>query len=102
MFFWRVYELSFVFGWFSRKMDESGVLPREVGIPCTSIGPRQGMACPHRGVAKREVWAASGTPRGSKATPRLRSTSQRSIVHNMKIFMLCFVLLFRYSEDLSI
>ena len=47
-----------------------GVLHRGVGIPRSIIGPCQGVACPHRGVAEREVWTASRTPRCSTATPR--------------------------------
>ena len=35
-----------------------GVLCRGVGIPHSSIGPRQGVACPRRGVAKREDLAS--------------------------------------------
>ena len=31
-----------------------GVLRCGVGIPRSSIGPRQGVACPRRGVAERE------------------------------------------------
>ena len=72
-----------------------GVLRHGVGIPRSSVGPR-------RGVAEREVWTASGTLRRCKATSWRRSTSQRSIVHSMEIFMFCFVLLTLYSEDLSI
>ena len=74
MFFWRVYEFSFVFGWFSRKLDEiskiwviSGVLHRDVGIPRNSVGrhqgvacPRRGVACPRCGVAEREAWSSLG------------------------------------------
>ena len=85
-----------VFGWISEKMDEirkiwaiSGVLHRGVGTLCSSLGPRQGVACPRRNVAKRRLGQASGTP-------------QQSTVHSMEIVVFCFVLFFRYSEDLSI
>ena len=66
-----------VFSWIYGKRDEiskyekiSGLLRRGVGIPHSSVSPRQGVACPRYGVAEREVWTASGTPRRSKATPR--------------------------------
>ena len=38
-----------------------GVLHRGVGIPSSSVGPRQGVACPHRDVVEREDWLALGT-----------------------------------------
>ena len=68
MFFWRVYEYSFVFGWFSRKNDEimkiwvnHGVLRCGVGIPHSGVAfPRSGVACPHRSVAEREDLASLG------------------------------------------
>ena len=82
--------------------ENFGVLCSGVGIPHSSVGPLQGVACPRRSMAEKEVWTASGTSRRSKATPRQRSTPQRSTVHNMEIFVFCFVLLFRYFEDLSI
>ena len=98
-----------VFSWIYGKRDEIskiwanfGVLCHSVGIPRSSVGPRHGLV-------EREVWTASGTPRHSKAMSRRRSTPQRSSamlrhsnVHNMEIFVLCFVLLSRYSKDLSI
>ena len=41
-------------------------IPRSgVGIPRSSLGPCQGVACPRRGVAEREVWTSLGTPRRS-------------------------------------
>ena len=58
MFFWKVYECSFVFGWFSRKMEEiikiwavSGVLRYVVGIPTQQHRPtpRHGLSTPWRG-----------------------------------------------------
>ena len=73
MFFWRVYEYSFVFGWFSRKMDEImkvwanyGVLRCGVGIPRSSVGLHQGVACPRRYVAEREDLASLGYAQGTK------------------------------------
>ena len=56
-----------VFGWIFGKMDEIskiwanfGVLHRSVGIPCSSVGPRQGVEGPCRGVVKREAWISLG------------------------------------------
>ena len=98
-----------VFGWISRKNDEIskilanfGVLRRGIGIPPSSVGPRQGMACPCCGVAKRRLGQALGTPRRSKVKSWRRPTPQRNTVDNMKIFVFCFVFLFRYSKKLSI
>ena len=54
-----------VFGWISGKRDEIikiwanfGVLRRGIGIPCSSIGPHQGVA--RCSVAKREAWTSLG------------------------------------------
>ena len=54
---------------------------------CSSVGPRQGVACPRRDLAEKRLEQASGTPRHSRATPR------RSTIHNMEIFgvLFCFV-----------
>ena len=88
-----------VFGWIYGKMDEiskiwaiSGVLRRGVGIPRSSIGPRQGVACPRGDVAEREVWTASGTPQHSSATQRRNYCSQHG---NFRV-LFCFAIpLFR-------
>ena len=102
-----------VFRWVFGKMDEINkiwanfeILCRGVGIPRSNVSPRQGVTCPHRGMAERRLGQASGTPRHSKATPRRRPTSQyssamlwRSTVHRMEIFVFCHVLLFHYSKD---
>ena len=53
------------------------VLRCGIGIPRSNVGPRQGVACPHLNVAKKEVWTASGTPRRSKSMPRQRPMPQR-------------------------
>ena len=50
------------------------VLRHGVRIPRSSIGPRQGVVCPHRGVAKRRLGQASGSLRRSKTTLRRRPT----------------------------
>ena len=44
----------------SANLGNFGVLRRDVGIPRSIVGPRQGMACPHSGVAKREAWTSLG------------------------------------------
>ena len=56
-----------VFGWISEKMKEIskiweilGVLRRDVGIPRSSIGSRQGVACPRCSVAERGTWSSLG------------------------------------------
>ena len=53
--------LLFLVG-FLEKVEKScksgqtvGVLHRGVGIPRSSVGPCQGVACPRRSVAEREV-----------------------------------------------
>ena len=60
-----------VFGWIYGKRDEInkirenfGVLRHGLGIPHSNIGPRRGMA-------EREVWTASGTPRHSYCSQRV-------------------------------
>ena len=77
MFLWRVYDFSFGFGRISGKMDEiskiwaiSGDLRSRVGSPHNNVGPRQGMACPCHGMAKRGLGQASGTPQRSSAMPQ--------------------------------
>ena len=107
MFFWKVYEFSFVFGWISRKMEEIskiwanyGVLCYGVGALRSSIGPHQGMACPRCGMAEKGLGQALGMPQRSSATPRRRSTPQRSSAtsrssycsHHGKFW--CFVLFY--------
>ena len=49
----------------------SGVLSCNVGIPHSSVGPCQGMACPRRGVAERGLGQASGMPRRSYYSQRV-------------------------------
>ena len=51
-----------VFGWIFGKRDKNQqlwvtfrVLCHGVGIPCSNVGPHQGVASPCRGVAEREV-----------------------------------------------
>ena len=36
------------------------VLRCDVGIPCSSVSPRQGVACPRHGAAEREAWTSLG------------------------------------------
>ena len=67
------------------NLEIYGVLRRCVGIPRSSVGPPQGMVCPRRDMAEKEVWKALGM-------------LQRSTIHNMENFGLlsCFVIpLFR-------
>ena len=77
------------FGCIFAKMDKINknlgnfwVLRHGVGITCNSVGPRQGVA---------ESGVSYGLEYADVAT-----------IHSMEIFVLCFVFLFRYSEDLSI
>ena len=63
-----------VFGWISGKRVEIrkiwanfGVLRRGIGIPHSSVGPHQGVACPLHGVAECRSGPASGTLRCSFA-----------------------------------
>ena len=72
----------------------SRVLRRGIGIPRSSVDPLQGLACPRRGVAKRGLGKASGTPQRSSATSRRWSMPWRSTVHNMENFgvLSCFVI----------
>ena len=65
----------------SANLEIFGVLRPCVGIPRSGVGPRQGVACPHRGMDKMRLGQASGTPRHSKATPQRRPTPQHSIIH---------------------
>ena len=64
--FGDVFGLFWVFGWISGKMDKIsksgnfGVLGLSVGIPRSSVGPRQGVACPRRGAAERRLGQALG------------------------------------------
>ena len=55
------------------------------------VGPHQGMAWPRGGLDKPRVHRSVEVLLRGVAT-----------VHNMEIFVFCFVLLFHYSEDLSI
>ena len=70
-----------------------GVLRHNVGTPRDNKGPCHGMACPHRGVAESGVSDRLGF------TPLCHDVAT---VHSMEILCFCFVLPFRYSEDLSI
>ena len=57
--------------------------------PRSGEGPCQGVAC------HAVAWS-----RGENGQPRVRRGE--AIVHSMKNVVFCFVLLFRYSKDLSI
>ena len=86
----------------SAKSGNFGVLRRGVRIPRSSIGPRQGVVCPRRSLAEREIWTASSTPRCSKATPQRRLTPRCSYCSQHGNFCVLFFFLFCYFEDLSI
>ena len=66
-----------------------GVLRRGIGIPHSSVGP-------HHGMAVEEACTSLGL-RCDEGLRRGVAT-----VHNMEISVFCLVLLFCYSEDLSI
>ena len=78
------------FGIFGKIWAISGVLRRSVGIPHSSVGPRQGVACPHYGVAERDIWKALGKPQRSNAMPRRRFTPQRSYCSQRVDFCVLF------------
>ena len=73
----------------STNLGNFGVLRCNVGIPRSSVSPRQGVACPRRGAAEREAWTS------------LDKGLRRSVALFTDMCF-CHVLLFRYSEDLSI
>ena len=55
--------LGFVVGFLEKRAKSAnlgnfGVLRRGVGIPRSSVGPRQGVAGPCRGVTEREAWTS--------------------------------------------
>ena len=66
--FGDAFGLFWGFGWIYGKSDEISkiwanfrVLHHDVGIPRSSVGPRQGVACPRHGVAARRLGQASGS-----------------------------------------
>ena len=70
------------------------VLRLGVGIPYSSVGPRQGVACPHCGVVEMRHGQASGTLR-RKGLHHSIAVLRRNIatVHSMKFFvfvLFCF------------
>ena len=104
MFFWRVYEYSFVFGWFSRKRDEImkiwanyGVLRCGMGIPTQQRRPmpRGGMSTPRPGSE-----GGFGQPRVRRGVAMLRCGKglRHSVVvlchTTWKILVFCFVFVF--------
>ena len=42
----------------SANLGNFGVLRRSVGIPHSSVSPRQGVACPRCDVVEREAWTS--------------------------------------------
>ena len=62
MFFYKVYEFSLVFGWFSRKKGRNqqnleifGVLRCGVGTPRRNVGPFHSVAWLHHGVEREAL-----------------------------------------------
>ena len=100
MFFRRVYEFSFDFGWISRKIDEISkfgqfrgptLQRRDPTLQCKST-PRRG----HEGGLDKP-WVRRGVTKLHRSVAMLR--------RGVALFIdmcFCHVLLFRYSEDLSI
>ena len=106
MFFWRVYEFSFDFGWISGKMDEINKSGQFRGPTPQRRAPtqqrkstlRRGMPTPQHG---RE--GGLDKPRVRRGIAKLRRIAV--LCHGVALFTdmcFCHVLLFRYSEDLSI
>ena len=95
MFFLRVYEFYFDFGWISGKMDEISKFRQFRGPMPQCRDPTQ--------QRKSTLRHGMPTPRcdrqGGLDKPRRRPTPWHSTVHR---HVFCHVLLFRYSEDLSI
>ena len=77
----------------SANLGNFGVLHRGVGIPRSSVIPRQGVACPHRGMAEREAWTSL-----RYATACLRRSV--ATVHNMEIFVFLFCFVFPLLQGL--
>ena len=75
----------------------SRVLCQGVGIPRSSVGPHQGLACPCRGVAKRGLGQASGMLHCGDGVRR-----GITLFTAWKFLVFFHVLLSSYSEDLSI
>ena len=75
----------------SANLGNFGVLRRGVGIPLNSVSPRQGVACPRRGATKREAWTLLRLGKGLRRSVALFTD-----------MCFCHVLLFCYSENLSI
>ena len=44
----------------STNLGNFGVLRYNVGIPRSSVSPRQGVACPHYDATEREAWTSLG------------------------------------------
>ena len=100
MFFWRVYEFSFDFGWISRKMDE-----------ISKSGQFQGPTSWHRDPTQQRKSMPRCDREGGLDKPRVRrgvAKLRRSIavlrcgIALFTYMCFCHVFLFRYFEDLSI
>ena len=86
MFFWRVYEFSFDFGWISGKMDEISKFGQFRGLTLRRRDPTQ---------------QRKSTPRCSREGGLDKPQVRRGVAL-FTYMCFCHVLSFRYSDDLSI
>ena len=106
MFFWRVYEFSFDFGWISGKRDEISKSRQFRGpTPRRKDSSQQRKSMPRRGMSTPRHGQKGGLdkPRIHRGVAKLRCGE--GLRHSIALFTdmcFCHVLLFRYSKDLSI
>ena len=93
MFFWIIYEFSFVFDWNSRKMDQKRKIQAIVGglrsgeeTPRSGEGPHSGEGPPRRSEALKEGW------------PGLRFFAEKSLFTAWKCCFFVSFCFFRCSE----
>ena len=75
-----------VFGWIFGKIDQKRKIWAITEVLRSGEGPRSGEGSPCHSEAEREGWPDLGF----------------ATVHSMEMLCFCFVLFFRFSEDLSI
>ena len=107
MFFWRVYEFSFDFGWISRKMEEISKSGQFQGPTSWHRDPtQQRKSMPRRGMSmpQRDREGGLDKPRVRRGVAKLRRSIAvlRCGIALFTDMCFCHVLLFRYFEDLSI
>ena len=106
MFLGRVYEFSFDFGWINRKMDEISKSGQFRGPTLWRRDPtQQRKSTPRRGSEGRldKPQVCQGVANLSRGEGLSRSAAVlRRGVALFTDMCFCHVLLFRYSEDLSI